>query len=118
MIINGLVRKNIEKKTLSPVYDLSENNNDRINSFDDTEISDFIFFFYRFVETAHIPIIGWDASYAITLFNLGAARLTGISSDKVLGQKIFTLFPDSQRDRSLSLIQQVHGPELGYSQVP
>jgi len=111
MIINGFVRENIEKKTLSPVYDLSENNNDRINSFDDTEISDFISFFYRFVETAHIPIIGWDASYAITLFNLGAARLTGISSDKVLGQKIFTLFPDSQRDRSLSLIQQVHGPE-------
>ncbi|MCA1917755.1 ATP-binding protein, partial [Methanospirillum hungatei] len=111
LIINGFVRENIETKAFSPVYGLSENNTYRINSFDDTEISDFTSFFYRFVETAHIPIIGWDASYAITLFNLGAARLTGISSDKVLGQKIFTLFPDSQRDRSLSLLQQVHGPE-------
>ena len=111
LMVKGFVQQNIDKKEPSTGFDSPLMISETICPSSDSEISDFISFFYRFVESANIPIIGWDSSFTITLFNLGAARLTGISSDKVIGQKIFTLFPDSQRERSLSLIQQVHAPE-------
>ena len=58
---------------------------------------------------ANAPIIVWDAEFRITRFNHAFERLTGRTSEEVVGQSLELLFPDSQRQESLDYIRSTTG---------
>ncbi len=56
---------------------------------------------------ANAPIIVWNPEYKITRFNHAFERLTGLSADGVLGEKLDILFPPDSREASMNLIHQL-----------
>lgn len=63
------------------------------------------------LDYANAPIIVWDPSYRITLFNRAFEHLTGHDATDVLGQQLSILFPDSSRRESLGKIGLTSGGE-------
>ncbi|MBU1696213.1 MAG: PAS domain S-box protein, partial [Proteobacteria bacterium] len=55
---------------------------------------------------ANAPIIVWDIHGRITRFNRAFEHMTGLFADKVIGQELSILFPESSRDESLGKIQR------------
>ena len=58
------------------------------------------------INYANAPIIVWDTDFIITRFNAAFEKLTGRSSEEVVGQNLDTLFPENSRDDSLIKIRQ------------
>lgn len=56
------------------------------------------------INYASAPIVVWDKDFKITRFNNAFEKLTGRSSQEVLGQKIQMLFPSEYCDESLRKI--------------
>lgn len=54
---------------------------------------------------ANAPIIVWNPKLEITRFNHAFERLTGRTSNEVLGKKLDILFPSGSRDASMSHIR-------------
>ena len=54
------------------------------------------------LDHANAPIIVWDPELKITRFNHAFERLTGRSSDEVLGAPLDILIPDEEREKALS----------------
>jgi len=55
---------------------------------------------------ANAPIIVWDTQFRITKFNHAFERLTGSSSNDVLGKHLSILFPEDKREEAMSYIQR------------
>jgi len=53
---------------------------------------------------ANAPIIVWDSESKITRFNHAFEHLTGYIANEVIGQKLHMLFPEANRNESLSKI--------------
>src|SRR5664280_458858 len=58
----------------------------------------------KLIGYANAPIITWDSASRITLFNHAFERLTGYTAEEVVGKELFTLFPETSRDKSLNKI--------------
>jgi PAS domain S-box-containing protein len=54
---------------------------------------------------ANAPIIVWNPNYEITRFNHAFERLTGRTSDEVIGAKLDILFPAESHDESMQHIR-------------
>jgi PAS domain S-box-containing protein len=63
------------------------------------------------LDYANAPIIVWDPFQRITRFNHAFERLTGRTSDEVLGQLLEILFPPQSREHSLELIKKTMSGE-------
>ena len=55
---------------------------------------------------ANAPIIVWDPSFRITRFNHAFERLTGLSSNDVIGKTLDILFPPDTRKKSMAHIKR------------
>ncbi|HXU92442.1 MAG TPA: HD domain-containing phosphohydrolase [Gallionella sp.] len=60
---------------------------------------------------ANAPVIVWNPSYQITMFNHAFEHLTGRKADEVIGEQIDILFPDDRKDEVLPLIRQTQKGE-------
>lgn len=60
---------------------------------------------------ANAPIIVWNPDYRITRFNHAFERLTGRTSDEVIGIKLDILFPDDSHDESMKHIHEATSGE-------
>ena len=58
------------------------------------------------VNYANAPIIVWGPSSRITRFNHAFERMTGYTSDEVLGKDLSILFPEDAREGALAKINQ------------
>ena len=56
------------------------------------------------INYANAPIIVWDPDFKIIRFNQAFERLTGYRTVDVIGKSLETLFPDAQKEESMSLI--------------
>ena len=56
------------------------------------------------LDYANAPVIVWDPQYHITRINHAFERLTGRTSDEVLGKKLDMLFPDDRKAESTAHI--------------
>ncbi len=57
------------------------------------------------INYANAPIIVWDNTFTITLFNRAFEQLSGYSADEVISKKIDILFPKDKVKESLGLIK-------------
>jgi PAS domain S-box-containing protein len=55
---------------------------------------------------ANAPIIVWDPEFKITRFNHAFEHLTGYTADDVIGRELSILFPEANREESLSKIER------------
>ncbi|BBI99086.1 hypothetical protein FGKAn22_07790 [Ferrigenium kumadai] len=60
---------------------------------------------------ANAPVIVWNPSYQITMFNHAFEHLTGRKADEVIGKQIDILFPEDRKDEALTLIHQTQKGE-------
>jgi PAS domain S-box-containing protein len=58
------------------------------------------------VNYANAPIIVWDPQFRITTFNHAFERMTGRSSDEVIGHTLELLFPEADREHSMEHIRE------------
>ena len=58
------------------------------------------------INYANAPIIVWDPSFRITRFNQAFARLTGRSTESVIGKPLDILFSPQTREASMELIHR------------
>ena len=72
------------------------------------ETSDYL---NNLLDYANAPVIVWDPTYHITLFNHAFERLTGRSAPDVLGEEIGLLFPPDEREQSLGNIRRASSGE-------
>lgn len=63
------------------------------------------------LDYANAPIIVWDPGFKITRFNRAFERLTGRSSEAVLGMELSFLFPPDTRPHSLAHIRRASAGE-------
>jgi len=63
-------------------------------------------YLHKLIDFANAPIIVWEPSFTITLFNHAFERLTGRTEQEVIGQHLEILFPEESRDASLALIKK------------
>jgi len=60
---------------------------------------------------ANAPIIVWDTKYRITRFNHAFEKLTGRTSQEVIGKSLALLFPPDQVGATMSFIQETQPDE-------
>ncbi len=72
----------------------------------DNELSQTKVYLEQLINYANAPIIVWNPSSEIILFNKAFERLTGYSSEEVLGKKLDILFPDPSLNKSKAKIRQ------------
>ncbi len=58
----------------------------------------------KLIQYANAPIIVWDQDFQIIRFNRAFERMTGYSSDEVIGHRLDILFPEESREISLERI--------------
>jgi len=63
-------------------------------------------YFEQLINYANAPIIGWNPSSEIILFNKAFERLAGYTAEEVLGKQLEFLFPDPSLTRSKAKIRQ------------
>ena len=56
---------------------------------------------------ANAPIIVWNPDFKITMFNHAFERLTGMSSNDVIGKKLDMLFPNDKKEEAMDHIRRV-----------
>ena len=56
---------------------------------------------------ANVPIIVWDQSLNITQFNRAFEILSGYTSDEVLQKNIDLLFPESEREKTIAVLEDL-----------
>jgi len=59
----------------------------------------------KLINYANAPIIVWDPGFRIIRFNHAFERLTGRSSDSVIGQQLSLLFPENKREELMNFIR-------------
>ncbi|MFH2049084.1 MAG: PAS domain S-box protein, partial [bacterium] len=64
------------------------------------------------INCANAPIAVWDPDFRITRFNKAFERLTGYTSNEVIGKELRMLFPEISRNESLSKIEQTASSEF------
>lgn len=57
------------------------------------------------ISIANVPIIIWDQDFHITRINYACEQLIGRTAEDVTGSSIETLFPPSEKDRLMRLLQ-------------
>jgi len=73
----------------------------------------------KLIDYSNVPMIVWDPDLAITRFNPAFERMTGRSSDEVLGQHLSVLFPADSREESLEQIRRaVDGESWESVEIP
>ena len=71
------------------------------------------------LDYANAPIIVWDPKGRVTRFNHTFEYMTGLTADKVIGQKLNMLFPEATRDESLNKIANtLSGEYLESVEIP
>ncbi len=65
----------------------------------------------KLLNYANAPIIVWDTAFRIIRFNQAFERLTGYTTDEVIGKKLHMLFPEASRDQSLRKIARTMSGE-------
>lgn len=63
------------------------------------------------LDYANAPIIVWDLSFRITLFNHAFERLTGLKAGEVIDRQLDILFPADQREESMGHIRRTAAGE-------
>lgn len=63
------------------------------------------------IKYANAPIIVWDTSLSITLFNRAFENLSGYQASEVMGKKIDILFPEDNIESTLEHIQKTASGE-------
>ena len=63
------------------------------------------------INYANAPIIVWNPEYRITRFNRAFEKLTGRTSQEVIGQPLEILFPPEQVSATMSFIQETQPAE-------
>jgi len=72
------------------------------------ETSDYL---NNLLDYANAPVVVWDPTYHITLFNHAFERLTGRSAAEVLKKEVDLLFPPEKREESLANIRRASAGE-------
>jgi PAS domain S-box-containing protein len=72
------------------------------------ETSDYL---NNLLDYANAPVVVWDPTYHITLFNHAFERLTGHSASSVLNKEVDLLFPPDKREESLANIRRASSGE-------
>ncbi len=72
----------------------------------DNELSRTKNYLEQLINYANAPIIVWNPSSEIILFNKAFERLTGYNAEEVLGNKLDFLFPDPSSTKSKAKIRQ------------
>lgn len=68
---------------------------------------------------ANAPIIVWNSTFEITIFNHAFERLTSYKADKVIGQKLSILFPQESRKESLiKIVKTLSGEQWEIVEIP
>ncbi len=76
-------------------------------------------FLEQLIDNANAPIVTWDSSLHITLFNHAFEELTGIQSSEILGKPFDVLFPEESRERSLARVARtLKGEQLHSVEIP
>jgi PAS domain S-box-containing protein len=76
-------------------------------------------FLENLIDSANAPIVVWDPDLNIARFNRAAERLTGTTSDEVIGKKIEILFPEGSRDSSLERTRRaMSGESMETAEMP
>jgi PAS domain-containing protein len=72
------------------------------------------------INYANAPIIVWSPKYEITRFNHAFERLTGRSSDEMMGKKVDILIPVDRRDDALAKINRapIEGERWEVIEIP
>lgn len=71
------------------------------------------------INYANAPIIVWDTDFKITRFNNAFEKLTGRSSQEVVGQELDSLFPETSRSDSLMKIRKtLNGEKWESVEIP
>jgi len=60
----------------------------------------------KLINYANAPIIVWDPKFRITRCNRAFERLTGYTTDEVIGEELNMLFPEASRKESRSKIER------------
>ena len=60
---------------------------------------------------ANAPIIVWDSEFKVTRFNHAFERLTGLSSNEVVGKNLEILFPQEKKEEAMAHILRTLGGE-------
>jgi PAS domain S-box-containing protein len=68
-------------------------------------------YFGNLLDHANAPIIVWDPSFRITMFNHAFERLTGRNAGEAIGNEIGILFPPERRDEALAHIRRTQRGE-------
>ncbi|HWQ18451.1 MAG TPA: PAS domain S-box protein, partial [Methanotrichaceae archaeon] len=109
--IHGMIRDITTKKTLYTdnagnqfIVGISRDITDRKRA--DEALREARNYLENLFNHANAPIIVWDLSFRITRFNHAFEHLTGRSAEKVIGQRLDILFPESSRDTSFSKIER------------
>lgn len=76
-------------------------------------------FLSNLLDHASAPVIVWDASFRITLFNRAFEQLTGWRAVDVLGRELAFLFPPARRVRALDhVLRASAGEQLQSAEIP
>lgn len=71
------------------------------------------------IENANSPIITWDKDEKITLFNRAFEKSSGYTEKEVLGESIYMLFPEGDREQiARTLAQAQSGANLDTVEIP
>jgi PAS domain S-box-containing protein len=70
------------------------------------EKQDTLFFLEKMSVYANTPLMVWDCSLTVVVYNAALAHLTGMNPDQVIGQKITVLFPEEYLDKIQKLIRK------------
>ncbi|MBW1839832.1 MAG: PAS domain S-box protein, partial [Deltaproteobacteria bacterium] len=73
----------------------------------------------KLINCANTPIILWDTAFKIKRVNHGFERLTGYSTNELIDQEIYMLFPVTIRDELLGKIERtISGSDLNSVEIP
>ncbi|MEI6207892.1 MAG: ATP-binding protein [Desulfuromonadales bacterium] len=86
-------------------WNCTEINRDLAKQWTDFECLDVLF------DCASAPLIVWDADYIVTRFNRAFGKLTGLTSDQIIGYSLTKLFFYDQIESSLDLISKTYSGE-------
>jgi len=85
----------------------------------ENELSETKNYLEQLINYANAPIIVWNPDSEIILFNKAFERLTGYTSEEVIGKKLDILFPDPTLSKSRAKIEQtLYGDFLESNEIP
>ena len=94
------IKKTLQERTASLRQELTER---RLVAKELRESNEYL---YNLFNYANAPIIVWDPEFRITRFNHAFEKLTGRTSQEVIGKSLEILFPSEQVKSSMSFIRK------------